>query len=186
MRLYWTKRWYVQYCWQLEHICVDLLVCFFQKEEVIFNMSTYAVYSEAFYTGCPLRVAFNFSWYGVHLKWKEKFVWLLWVVFWAEIIRRKPWQCCFPEWLGLGGWWVIGLFAPVPNPWATKLLNQGNHLLDLRPCNIAALFFSENLKQRVTLLASLFPIIVHSKAQRSKGKAFKSRKMLFYDITPWL
>lgn len=47
---------------------MDLLVCFFQKEEVIFNMSTCAVYSEAFYTGCPLRVAFNFPWCAVHLK----------------------------------------------------------------------------------------------------------------------
>lgn len=62
-----------------------------------------------------------------------------------------------------------------------KPLNQGNHLLDLRPCNIAALFFSESLKQRVMLLASFFHCTVHFKAQRSKGGAFKGRKMLFYN-----
>lgn len=38
---------------------MDLLV-FFHKEEVIFDMSTYAVCSEAFYIDCPLRMAFNF------------------------------------------------------------------------------------------------------------------------------
>lgn len=51
----------------------------------------------------------------------------------------------------------------------------------LQYCN--SVLFRE-FETGVTFLVSVFPSIVHFKAQRSRGEAFKGLKMLlFYDIT---